>query len=128
MWFTASLTFKSISTRGFNSSGNVRMNQLVDGMDNQAPGLNFSVGNVVGLTDLDVDKYGVTGRRLIGIIWARRYEWNIFNKQQKPFQIPGVSVQVREGVMNVDDRYRDRSPYHDFSFRWGQKVSDKFAF
>ena len=52
---TASLTFKTVTTRGFVSSGNTRMNQLIDGMDNQAPGLNFSVGNIVGLTELDVD-------------------------------------------------------------------------
>lgn len=38
---TASLTFATPTTRGFNSSGNTRFNQLVDGMDNQAPGLNF---------------------------------------------------------------------------------------
>ena len=52
---TQSLTFKSINTRGFNSNGNTRFNQYVDGMDNQAPGLNFSVGNIVGINDLDVD-------------------------------------------------------------------------
>uniref|UniRef100_UPI0034E95F1C TonB-dependent receptor plug domain-containing protein n=1 Tax=Enterococcus faecium TaxID=1352 RepID=UPI0034E95F1C len=51
----ASLTFTSVGTRGFNSSGNTRLNQIVDGMDNQAPGLNFSVGSVIGLTELDVD-------------------------------------------------------------------------
>ena len=45
---TSSLTFKTPTTRGFNSSGNTRFNQLVDGMDNQAPGLNFSVGAIIG--------------------------------------------------------------------------------
>ena len=52
----ASILFRSVSTRGFNGSGNTRMNQLIDGMDNQAPGLNFSVASIVGLTELDVDK------------------------------------------------------------------------
>src|SRR6266542_1837602 len=52
---TSSYTFKTVSTRGFNGSGNLRCNQLVDGMDNAAPALNFSVGNVIGLTELDVD-------------------------------------------------------------------------
>ena len=52
---TASLTFRTVTTRGFVKSGNTRFNQLIDGMDNQAPGLNFSVGNIVGLTELDVD-------------------------------------------------------------------------
>ena len=46
---SSSYTFKTISTRGFNGSGNLRFNQLVDGMDNYAPALNFSVGNVIGL-------------------------------------------------------------------------------
>ncbi|MEP7236380.1 MAG: carboxypeptidase-like regulatory domain-containing protein, partial [Ferruginibacter sp.] len=36
---TSSLTFRTPTTRGFNGSGNTRFNQLVDGMDNQAPGL-----------------------------------------------------------------------------------------
>jgi len=40
---TASLTFRTVTTRGFVSSGNTRFNQLIDGMDNQASGLNFSV-------------------------------------------------------------------------------------
>ena len=52
---TSSLTFKTPSTRGFNGSGNLRFNQQVDGIDNQAPGLNFSVGSIVGLSQLDVD-------------------------------------------------------------------------
>ena len=52
---TSSLTFTTPTTRGFNSSGNTRFNQLVDGMDNQAPGLNFSVASIIGLSELDVD-------------------------------------------------------------------------
>jgi hypothetical protein len=43
----SSFTFNSVSTRGFNGSGNTRVNQQMDGMDNQAPGLNFSVGSVI---------------------------------------------------------------------------------
>jgi outer membrane receptor for ferrienterochelin and colicin len=46
---TSSYTFKTVSTRGFNGSGNLRFNQLVDGMDNAAPALNFSVSNVLVL-------------------------------------------------------------------------------
>ena len=41
---TSGLLFRTVSTRGFNGSGNLRFNQLVDGMDNQAPGLNFFGG------------------------------------------------------------------------------------
>jgi len=52
---TQSVSFSSINMRGFNSNGNVRVVQLIDGMDNQAPGLNFSVGNIVGISELDLE-------------------------------------------------------------------------
>src|SRR4030095_3131015 len=52
---TASLPFKTPTTRVFCASVNTRFNQLVNGMDNQAPGLNFSVGAINGLPELDVD-------------------------------------------------------------------------
>src|SRR5689334_23228150 len=51
----SSIGFTSVTTRGFNTSGNTNFLQMVDGMDNQAPGLNFPLGNVIGLTQLDVD-------------------------------------------------------------------------
>ncbi len=37
----ASFGFKVINTRGFNSTSPVRSLQLIDGVDNQSPGLNF---------------------------------------------------------------------------------------
>ena len=52
---TNSLTFKSINTRGFATFANTRFVQLVDGMDNTAPALNFVLGNLLGMTELDVN-------------------------------------------------------------------------
>ena len=51
---SASLGFKIVNTRGFNSTSPVRSLQLIDGVDNQSPGLNFSLGNFLGAPDLDV--------------------------------------------------------------------------
>jgi outer membrane receptor protein involved in Fe transport len=125
---TASLTFKIISTRGFNSSGNVRLNQIVDGMDNQAPGLNFAVGNILGVTELDVDNMELLEGASSALYGPGGMNGTLLINSKSPFKYQGVSVQVREGIMNIDNRYRDLSPYHDLSFRWGQKLSDKFAF
>ena len=50
------LAFKVINTRGFNSTSPVRSLQLIDGVDNQSPGLNFSLGNFLGASELDVQK------------------------------------------------------------------------
>ncbi|MBK8341195.1 MAG: carboxypeptidase-like regulatory domain-containing protein [Flavobacteriales bacterium] len=55
----ASFGFKVINTRGFNSTSPVRSLQLIDGVDNQSPGLNFSLGNFLGASDLDVLKVDV---------------------------------------------------------------------
>lgn len=44
----ASLGFKVVNMRGFNSTSPVRSLQIIDGVDNQAPGLNFSLGNFLG--------------------------------------------------------------------------------
>src|SRR5690606_34564046 len=52
---TSGITYKQFNTRGFNSTGNVRFLQLVDGFDNQPPGLNFAIGNLFGASDLDME-------------------------------------------------------------------------
>ena len=51
---TNSLTFKAINTRGFATFANSRFMQLVDGMDNSAPALNFPLGNLLGMIETDI--------------------------------------------------------------------------
>ena len=56
---SASMCFKVINTRGFNSTSPVRSLQIIDGVDNQSPGLNFSLGNFLGASELDVMKLDI---------------------------------------------------------------------
>ncbi len=126
---TASLTFSSLTTRGFNGSGNARFNQFVDGMDNQAPGLNFSVGSVVGLTELDVNNMELLPGASSALYGSGGMNGTLLINSKNPFEFQGFSMQVKQGIMhtNVNDPVR-KSPYYDWSFRWAKKVSDKFAF
>jgi len=126
---TSSLTFNSVTTRGFNGSGNPRFNQFVDGMDNQAPGLNFSVGSVVGLTQLDVDNMELLQGASSALYGSGGMTGTLLITSKDPFKYQGLSVEVKEGVMHLgkSDPF-GASPYHDYSLRWGIKVSDKFAF
>jgi iron complex outermembrane recepter protein len=55
----SSIGFKAFNTRGFNSTAPIRVVQMIDGMDNQAPGLSFPVGNLVGANDLDLNSVEV---------------------------------------------------------------------
>ena len=45
---------QTISVRGFSTIDNVGFVQLIDGMDNEAPGLSFAAGNLVGVSQLDL--------------------------------------------------------------------------
>ena len=125
---TSSLTFRTPTTRGFGGSGNARFNQLVDGMDNQAPGLNFSVGSIVGLTELDVDNMELLSGASSALYGPGGMNGTLLINSKDPFKYAGLSVQMKSGVMHVDESERSASPYYNMSLRWAEKVSDKFAF
>lgn len=124
----SSLTFKTPTTRGFSGSGNTRFNQIVDGMDNQAPGLNFSVGSVIGLTELDVDNMELLPGASSALFGPGGMNGTLLITSKNPFRYQGLSFQVKTGLMHIGSDERSVSPYHNWSLRWGQKVSEKFAF
>ena len=125
---SASLTFRSVGTRGFNNSGNTRFNQLIDGMDNQAPGLNFSVGSIIGLTELDVDNMELLPGASSALYGSGGMNGTLLINSKSPFKYQGLSFQIKAGVKDIDQAQRPMSPFHDWSVRWAQKISEKFAF
>lgn len=125
---TSSLTFKTPTTRGFNSSGNTRFNQLVDGMDNQAPGLNFSVAAIIGLSELDVDNLELLSGASSALYGPGGMNGTLLMTSKNPFKYQGLSFLVKEGLMHVDSKQTSPSPYHNLNLRWAKKISDKLAF
>src|SRR5690349_14043419 len=126
---TSSLTFRTISTRGFNGSGNLRFNQLVDGMDNQAPGLNFSVGNIIGLTELDVDNVELLQGASSALYGSGGMNGTLLMNSKSPFKYEGLSFQVKHGYMHFNDPAQSNAtPYYDWSLRFAKKIGEKFAF
>ncbi len=125
---TSSLTFKTPTTRGFGGSGNVRFNQLVDGMDNQAPGLNFSVGAIIGLNELDIDNIELLSGASSALYGPGGMNGTMLMTSKNPFKYQGLSFVVKTGIMHTDERERPVSPYHNWSLRWAKKISEKFAF
>jgi len=124
----ASLTFKSISTRGFSGSGNTRLNQLVDGMDNQAPGLNFAVGTMVGLTELDVDNMELLPGASSALYGSGGMNGTVLINSKNPFKYQGLSFQIKQGVNHVDNYQRPQAAYKDYTVRWASKLGDRFAY
>ncbi len=125
---TSSLTFKTPSTRGFTGSGNLRFNQLVDGMDNQAPGLNFSVGGVVGVSELDVESMELLPGASSALYGPGGMNGTLLITSKNPFRSQGLSVQVKQGIMHIDDNERETSAYYNWNFRWAKAIGEKFAF
>jgi len=126
---TASLTFITPSTRGFSGSGNTRFNQIMDGMDNQAPGLNFSVGGVIGLTQLDVDNMELLPGASSALYGPGGMNGTLLINSKNPFKYQGFSFEIKTGIMHTDKSQRSQSsPYYNWSLRWANKISEKFAF
>lgn len=124
----SSLTFKTVTTRGFLGSGNVRFNQIVDGMDNQAPGLNFSVGSVIGISELDVDNMELLPGASSALYGPGGMNGTLLITSKSPFKYQGLSVQIKQGIMHTDKKFRDASPYFNWNVRWAEKITDKLAF
>ncbi|MET0394036.1 MAG: TonB-dependent receptor [Chitinophagaceae bacterium] len=125
---TASLTFRTVTTRGFVSSGNLRLNQLIDGMDNQAPGLNFSVGNIIGPTELDVANVELLAGASSALYGSGGMNGTLLINSKNPFEYQGLSYNIKQGIMHVDGQQRSASPYYDWAFRWAKAINNKWAF
>ncbi len=98
---SASLGFKIINTRGFNSTSPVRSLQLIDGVDNQSPGLNFSLGNFLGAPDLDVKRVDIVAGASSAFYGPGAFNGVINMETKDPFAFPGLSVSTKIGERNL---------------------------
>lgn len=122
-----SLTFKSINTRGFNSNGNTRFNQYIDGMDNQAPGLNFSVGNIIGISELDLDNVELLPGASSALYGAGGISGTMLMTSKDPYTTQGVSFSIKNGLSHVSDPLQPAAPFKEAGIRVA-KAWNKFAF
>ena len=122
---TNSLTFKSINTRGFSTFANTRFMQLVDGMDNSAPALNFPLGNLLGMTETDVLSVELLPGASSALYGANAFNGILFMRSKNPFDYPGISGSVKTGVTSQEAA--GDNIYRDIGVRIAHKFSDKFA-
>ncbi len=122
---TNSLTFKSVNTRGFATFANNRFMQLVDGMDNSTPALNFPIGNLVGMTETDVLSVELLPGASSALYGANAFNGILFMQSKNPFDYQGISASVKRGM--TSQKAAGDNPYTDISFRAAHKFSNKFA-
>lgn len=122
---TNSLTFKSINTRGFATFANTRFMQLVDGMDNSSPALNFNLGNLLGMSELDVSTVELLPGASSALYGANAFNGILFMTSKNPFETPGVSVYGKTGI--TSQIAAGDNQFADVGIRMAYKFSDKFA-
>jgi iron complex outermembrane recepter protein len=125
---TSGLTFKQINARGFNHTGNSRFLQLVDGVDNQTPGLGFAVGNLFGSSDLDMESAELIPGAASALYGPVAFNGVLMMRTKDPFQYQGLSAQVKLGLNHIDEKYADPHGLYDYSIRYAKAFNDKFAF
>ena len=107
---TASLGFTIVNTRGFNSTSPVRSLQIIDGVDNQSPGLNFSLGNFLGSPELDVQKVELVVGASSAFFGPNAFNGVIDMRTKDPFFHKGLSAYVKKGeraLLETSVRYAD---------------------
>ncbi|MFN8165068.1 MAG: TonB-dependent receptor [Bacteroidia bacterium] len=112
---SASLGFTVVNTRGFNSTSPVRSLQLIDGVDNQSPGLNFSLGNFLGACDLDVMKVDLVAGASSAYYGPNAFNGVISMTSRSPFIKPGLEVSAKFGERNLMET----------AVRWAQVIKNK---
>ncbi len=122
---TNSLTFKSVNTRGFATFANTRFMQLVDGMDNSSPALNFALGNLLGLSELDVKSVELLPGASSALYGANAFNGIMFMTSKSPFDDTGISVVAKTGL--TSQQAAGDNEFYDTSIRMAHTFSDYFA-
>ncbi len=126
---TQSITFKSINTRGFGANGNNRFVQLIDGIDNQAPGLNFAVGNIVGISELDLESAELIPGAASALYGPNALNGILLMNSKSPFEYKGLSFGTKIGVNHIDSNVEnDPQLYQSYDLRYADAFDDKWAF
>jgi len=116
---TNSLTFQSVNSRGFATFSNNRFLQLIDGMDNSSPALNFPLGNLVGINELDVESVEILPGAASALYGANAFNGVLNMRSKNPFTHKGLSAYIKYGV--TKQKAAGTNPYQDVGVRyaWG---------
>jgi iron complex outermembrane receptor protein len=123
---SGSLNFTAINTRGFATIANTRMVQLVDGVDTQAPVLNFPTGTIMGLSELDAESIELVPGASSALYGPNAFNGIMIMKSKSPFEYPGLSMQVKGGV--TSSQGGGTNPMMQYAIRYAKAFNNRFAF
>jgi Outer membrane receptor proteins, mostly Fe transport len=128
---SSSINFQIINARGFNSTGNTRFVQLTDGMDTQAPALNFPIGNLNGPSELDVESVEFIPGAASALYGPNAFNGILLVNSKSPFEYQGLSAFYKQGFNHFGGRAGEPTnpqPMYEGSIRYAKAFNNKFAF
>ncbi|HYG38115.1 MAG TPA: TonB-dependent receptor [Cytophagales bacterium] len=125
---SSSINFQIINARGFNSTGNERFVQLIDGMDTQAPALNFPIGNLNGPNELDVESVELIPGAASALYGPNAFNGILLINSKDPFRYQGLSAYAKVGINHVGESDVDVKPMYEAAVRYAKAFNNRFAF
>ncbi|MBX2900431.1 MAG: TonB-dependent receptor [Cyclobacteriaceae bacterium] len=123
---SGSLNFTAVNTRGFATIANTRFVQWVDGMDTQAPLLNFPTGSIIGLGELDAESMELVPGAASALYGPNAFNGILIMQSKSPFDYQGLSAQFKGGI--VSSEAGGSHPLTSYSLRYAKAFNNKFAF
>ncbi len=127
----SSINFQIVNARGFNSTGNTRFVQLTDGMDTQAPALNFPIGNLNGPSELDVESVEFLPGASSALYGPNAFNGILLVNSKSPFEYQGISAYAKFGLNHFNGSSEEPSspkPMYEASIRYAKAFNNRFAF
>ena len=122
---TSSMSFKSINTRGFATVANTRFMQLVDGMDNSSPLLNFVLGNLIGVSEIDVQSVELLPGASSALYGANAFNGILFMTSKSPFTSEGIRAYAKFG--QTSQKAAGTNDYVDYGVRMAKAFNKYIA-
>lgn len=126
--YSPGLGIKTVNARGFNSTSNARFLQLIDGVDNQPPGLNFPMGNLFGVSDIDVESAELIPGASSALYGPAAFNGMLSIQTKDPFKYQGLSVHLKTGINHLNEELAKPHGVNDISIRYAHAFNNKFAF
>ena len=117
--------YKAINSRGFATFDNTRFVQLVDGVETSIPALNFSAGNVLGLSDLDVKNVEILPGASSALYGANAFNGILLMTSKNPFDYEGISTYFKMGQMTQGAG--GNNTFYDLGIRLAHRFDEYFA-
>lgn len=128
---TQSTIINNVNARGFNSNSNPRFRQFIDGIDTQAPGLSFSLGNIVGPSALDISSIKVIPGPSTSFYGPTAFNGILDMQTKSAFDFQGFSFSVKGATAAIEETNSDfiniGNNTAEISARYAYSYKDKVA-